>query len=403
MESALQGLKVADFSWAAVGPLITKYLGDHGATVVRVESGTSPDIMRTNAPYRDGVPGINRSAYYAVVNPNKHSIAVDLNHPRGPEVAKKLVAWADVVVENFTAGTMEKWGLGYEELRQVKPDIVMVRSCNQGQTGPHASHPGLGFMLVGLTGFLHFTGWPDGDPTPLPVAYTDLIAPRFAVVALLAALDHRRRTGQGQCIDLAQLEAGLHFISPPLLDYVVNEREGGRKGNTDPCAAPHAAYRCKGEDRWCVIAVSTEEEWAAFCRVLGSPPWSREARFASLETRKENEAELDRLVEGWTANYSPEEVLERMQAAGVAAGVVKNGQDLCEDPQLAHRGYFWDMEHPEMGTTTYMGQPIILSETPARGFMPSPCLGEHTEFICREFLKMPDGEFLELLAEGVFQ
>jgi crotonobetainyl-CoA:carnitine CoA-transferase CaiB-like acyl-CoA transferase len=403
MEKALEGLKVADFSWAAVGPLLTKYLGDHGATVVRVESASNPDIMRTNAPYRDGQPGINRSTYYAIINPNKYSMALDLNHPQGPGVARRLVAWADVVVENFTAGIMEKWGLGYEELVRVKPDIIMVRSCNQGQTGPHARHPGLGFMLVGLTGFLHFTGWPDGDPVPLPVAYTDLITPRFGVVALLAALDHRRRTGQGQCIDLSQLETGLHFLAPPLLDYVVNEREGGRNGNADPDAAPHAAYRCKGDDRWCVIAVCTNEEWDAFCGVLGNPAWTREARFSSLLGRKENEAELNRLIEEWTVHFTPEEVMHRMQAAGVPAGVVQSSKDLRQDPQLAHRGYFWTLEHPETGPTTYLGQPFVLSRTPAEGRMPSPCLGEHTELVCRELLDMHDDEFIRLLGEGVFQ
>jgi crotonobetainyl-CoA:carnitine CoA-transferase CaiB-like acyl-CoA transferase len=403
MDQALQGLKVADFSWAAVGPLITKYLGDHGATVVRVESSTSPDIMRSNAPFKDNQPGINRSAYYAVINPNKHSLALDLNHPEGPGVAKRLVAWADVVVENFTAGTMEKWGLGYNELCKVKPDIIMVRSCNQGQTGPHARHPGLGFMLVGLTGFLSFTGWPDRNPAPLPVAYTDLIAPRFGMAALMAALDHRRRTGQGQCIDISQLETGLHFIAPPLLDYVVNGRQGGSNGNADPYAAPHGAYRCRGDDRWCVIAVFTDEEWGAFCRVLGNPEWTAGARFATLEARKGNESELNVLVEQWTVDHTPEEVMGKMQAAGVPAGVVQSGKAVCEDPQLNHRGYFWSLEHPEIGPTTYLGEPFLLSGTPAQGNMPSPCLGEHTEHVCREFLHIPDDEFIRLLGDGVLQ
>ena len=399
---ALAGLKVADFSWVIAGPTLTKYLGDHGATVVRVESSSRPCLVRTTPPYKNGKPGLNRAGYFACVNPNKYSITIDLNDAKGIEITKRLVGWSDVVVENFTPGQMERWGLGYEDLKKIKSDIIMVRSSNQGQTGPHASFAALGLSLTGLAGFPEITGWPDRSPLPLPMAYSDFVSPRFGVVALLAALDYRRRTGKGQCIDLSQVECGIHFLAPIILDYAANSREPSRLGNACPCAAPHGVYRCKGEDRWCALAVFTDEEWQSFCRVLDNPDWTRDIRFTTMLRRKENEAELNKLIEVWTINYPPEEVMTRMQQAGVAAAVVKNAKDIYEDPQLRHRNFLWQMEHGEIGPFTCFGQPFELSKTPAKLKMPSPLLGEHTEYVCTKLLGMSDQEFIELWQSGAF-
>ena len=228
-EEAFHGLKIADFTWAAAGPLGTKYFADHGALVVRVESSKRPCPVRLSAPYKDGVPGINRSGYYAFYNTNKYSLALDLTSPKAIEVAKRLIAWADVVVESFTPGTMERLGLGYEELRKIKPDIIMLRCCAQGQTGPDARHPSFGFQLVGLSGFTNLTGWPDLSPQQPWGAYTDLIAPRFAASALLAALIYRSKTGRGQCLDLSQFEASLHFLAPVILEYLVGHAIASRQ------------------------------------------------------------------------------------------------------------------------------------------------------------------------------
>jgi len=401
-KEALAGLKVADFGWVIAGPLITKCLGDHGATVVRVEANSRPCLVRTTPPYKDGKAGLNRAGYFAYVNPNKYSITIDLNNAKGIEVAKKLVGWSDVVVENFTPRQMERWGLSYEELKRIKPDIIMVRSSNQGQTGPHASFAALGLSLTGLAGFPEVTGWPDRSPLPLPMAYSDFVSPRFGVAALLAALDYRRRTGKGQCIDLSQVECGIHFLAPMMLDYVANSREPNRLGNSCPYAAPHGVYRCKGEDRWCALAVFTDEEWQAFCRVLGNPGWTRDSRFTTMLSRKENEAKLNKLIEEWTENHAPEEVMVKVQQAGVAAAVVKNAKDVYEDPQLRHRGFLWLMEHGEIGSFTCFGQPFELSKTPAKLKMPSPLLGEHTEYVCTNILQMADQEFIELWQSGAF-
>ena len=400
MELALKGLKVADFTWVWAGPYITKYLADHGATVVRIESAKAPDFLRISAPFKDNKPGINRSGFFPYVNPNKYSMSLDLRHPKGKEVAKRLAVWADVVADNFTAGVMDRLGLGYKELKQLNPDIIMISCANQGATGPHAKHPGFGLQLVALAGITNLTGWPDRTPVQPLAAYADVIAPRFAAAVLLAAIDYRQRTGKGQFIDVSQLEAAIHFIAPLVLDFFANGRENTRNGNFCSCAAPHGVYRCKGDDRWCAIAVYTDEEWKSFCEVVGNPDWTLDKRFASLLDRKKNEAELDKLVEEWTVNYAAEDVMNTMQIRGVAAGVLENAKDILEDPQILDRRHFWQTEHSEIGPVLSFGQPFRLSKTPAQPRLAPPCLGEHTEYVCTQILGMSDSEFTELLNSG---
>lgn len=403
MPKVFAGVKVADFSWVVVGPMSSRYLADYGATVVHVETASHIEILRTTPPYKDGVAGIDRTGYFAQYNVNKYGITLNLNHPKGVEIAKKMIAWADIVTESFTPGMMEKWGLGYEEIKKIKPDIIMLRTCMQGQTGPHSHLPGTGVNLVGITGFAHLCGWPDRDPAQPYGPYTDSVAARFCAIMLIAALDYRRKTGKGQLLDVSQFEGGVNFVAPVMLDYFVNHRVADRVGNKCSCAAPHNAYRCRGEDRWCTIAVFNDDEWQSFCRVIGNPSWTMDTRFTTLADRKEHEAELDCLVEEWTTQHTAEEIMTMMQEEGVAAGVVQTGQDLHEDPQLKHRGHSWIINHREMGLFPCFGQAAKLSKTPAEGWMSSPCLGEHTEYVCREILKLSDEEFVELLIDGVFE
>ncbi len=398
---ALEGIKVADFTWVIVGPLATKNLADYGATVVRIESPKRPDLIRSTLPYKDGKYEVDRAGFFAYSNPNKYSLSLDLSHPKGMEVAKKLILWADVVAENFTPGVMERLGLAYEDIRKIKPDIIMLRTSNQGQTGPLAQHSGLGTHLVALSGLVHLTGWPDRESMPLVPAYTDYITYNFATTAVLAALDYRRRTGKGQLIDVSQLETAIQFLIPSILNQVVNDQEDGRMGNACPYAAPHGAYQCKGDDRWCAIAVFTDQEWQAFCNVLDNPPWTKDPKFTTLIGRKQNEDELNKLVEQWTINFTDEQVMTRMQAAGVNAGVVQSAKNVYEDPQLKHRNFFWELDHKVIGTYSHLGQTSILSKTPAEPQMPAPCLGEHTEYVCTNLLNMSDEEFIELLSAGV--
>lgn len=401
---ALKGLKIADFSWYIAGPSITMWMAHHGAEVIRIESLTRPDACRNIEPFKDSVAGINRSGTFANYNSNKYGLTLNLNHPKGVYVAKKIVAWADVLVENFTPGTMErKWGLGYEGVKKLNPGIIMLSSSPMGQTGPDAQQAGFGLELISRGGFTHFVGWPDEDAVGVAYPYTDTISPPFGVIAILAALDYRQRTSKGQYIDLSQHEIGVQYLTTAVLDYTVNGCEGGRKGNSHPYAALHGAYRCCGDDRWCTIAVFSDDEWQSFCKVIGRPAWTADPKFATLLGRKENEEELNHLVESWTVELPPEEVMNRMQAAGVAAGVVQSGKDLIQDPQLKYRHHFWYPEHPEMGACAIDGPPFRLSGTPAQIDMPAPCLGEHTNYVCTKLLGMSDEEFVELLTEGVFE
>jgi benzylsuccinate CoA-transferase BbsF subunit len=401
-DKALDGVKVVDFGWVLVSPLIVKTLADYGAVAVCVESVKSPSLSRLGTPFKDGKPGVDRAGHFAYCAPNKYSVSLDLRTPGGMEVAKKLVAWADVVSENRRAGIMKEMGLGYTELTKINPGVIMVSSSNQGQTGPYASHPGLGIHLIGLGGFNNLVGWPDQEAITLTVAYTDYLTPPLAVATLVAALDRRRKTGEGQFFDISQLEAGLHFLATPLLNYVVNGSEPKKVGNASECAAPHGVFRCKGDDRWCAIAVSSEKEWAIFCKALGHSEWTCDPQFSTLSKRKENEAELNKKVGECTIHYTAEQMMVLLQEAGIPAGVVQNAQDLYEDPQLSSREFFWVMDHKEMGEFTHLGEPAILSKTPAKPYMPAPCLGEHTEYVCKEFLGMGDEEFVDYMISGAF-
>jgi benzylsuccinate CoA-transferase BbsF subunit len=388
---ALEGIKFVDFTWHLTGPLTTKFFSDCGAEVIRVESRRRPDIQRVNS---------SRGSFNQL-NTSKLGITLNLATAKGLELAKRLIARADVVVDNFAGGAMERMGLGYAELKTIKPDIIMLSSCMQGQTGPHAKHPGSGHKLTALAGFSSITGWPDRLPGNI-LAYTDFLAPRLNVIGILAALDYRRRTGKGQYLDMSQYENSIHFIAPVILDYVVNSRIDERVGNQCPNAAPHNAYRCQGDDRWCAIAAFTDEEWNSLCRVIGNPDWTAEARFATLPGRKQNEAELDRLLNEWTVSRRAEEVMTMMQSAGVPAGVVETGEDLLDrDPQLKHRHTFIELESPEVGKYRTQAGPHFLSSKANFDVRRAPLLGEHNEYVFKDILGLPDEEYDRLVQEQV--
>lgn len=401
-KKALQDIRILDFSWSIVGPLATKYFSDHGATVVKVESKQHIDPGRTYYPMKDNVPGIDRCGWYDMYATGKYSIGLNMSDPRGIELAKKLVAWADVVTDSFSGGVMERWGLGYSDLVKIKPDIVMVSMSLFGQDGPFAKWAGFGLQMQSYAGFTNIVGWPDRPPTGTASPYTDFIAPWYAIVAILGALDYRRRTGKGQYIDLSQYEAAVTFLSPAVLDNVVNDRVVSAMGNRSTCAAPHGVYRCQGDDRWCAIAVFSDKEWEALCRVMGNPEWVKDSRFLTPSARKENEDELDKLIEAWTINQPAEQVMLKLQQARVAAGVIQDGRDLLQDPQLKHRQRYVKLDHPEIGIHSYEALSCRLSKTPAE-IRRSPLFAEHNEYIYTKVLGLSDEEFIELLQAGVLE
>lgn len=400
-EQSLGDLKVVEFSWYAAGPQVTKYLALHGATVVHVESETRVDTMRTTPPFARNQPGINRSAMFATMNPNKLGLSLNLKHPKGLQVATKLAQWSDVVVENYTPGTIASLGLGYDRLSSIKPGLIMLSSSNLGQTGPLATAKGFGVHLAGYSGFTYLNGYPGRSPALMVGLVTDMISARFAICAVLAALEYRNRSGEGQYIDISQMESSVQFLAPLLLDYLRNGAIVERSGNQVPDAVPHNVYPCAGDDRWCAISAYSDEQWDALREAIGAV--IPESEFNSLSKRKEHEGTLDKLVAGWTVSQTREEITDTLQAKGVPASVVKDTKDVFEDPQLGHRGHFVQLEHPEIGVHSYQNVGFRLSGTPAEFCLPGPCLGEHNEYVCTKLLGLSDQEFVELLDSGALR
>lgn len=406
---ALDGVKVVEFAVFAAGPMVGKHLGEQGATVVHVESRSRPDGFRVHyPPYKDNKPGLNRTGSFAIFNDSKYGVTLNLKSPRGVEVAKKLVAWADVLIENFVPGVMERLGLGYDAVRAVNPSVVYLSSCNMGQTGPKASQRGFGSQMTSGSGFTHLAGYPGEDPVLLFGPYIDFVAVGFGLIAVLAALDYRRRIGRGQYIDLAQHETGLQFIQPALLDYEVNQHVMTRNGNRAQTVAPHNAYPCQRDrsrgdaSQWCAIAVYSDAEWCTLCQIANHPDWAKDARFATNESRKKNEEELDRVIAQWTLECDARELMEKLQAAGIEAGVVNDLGDLFSDPQLKHRNIWRRLPHAELEEFDYEAPPYLLSESPAE-LRPSPLLGQHNRYVYGELLGMSEEEIAQLEKEGVIE
>ena len=397
-----EGIKVCDLSWVGVGPLPGRELALHGATVVRVESHRRPDTLRLSLPFKDFEPGINRSAFGCAFNTQKLGISLDYSTPKGQEVARRLIKWADIVTDSMTPGSLAKWGLDYESVVEFKPDIIYCSTCQMGQHGPLSSFGGYGAFGAAYAGYSHILGYPDRTPLPLYNNYNDFVAPWYLTIALIGALLHRRKTGRGMHLDQSQVETGVTMLAPMVLDYVVNGRIAGRMGNQDHQMCPHNAYPCRGYDRWLVIAVRHGEDWRALCRVTGKPGWTRDPRFATSTARKENEEELDRLIGAWTVTCSPEDAMAALQAGGVpAATMLTSGEGIVNDPQARHREAFRWLEHTEIGPMLCTTPSYHLSETPARVSKAGPCLGEDNEYVYREILGYSEDEIADMLAEGV--
>ena len=401
-ESALPfaGIKVVDFAWVGVGPISTKYLADHGATVIRVESETRPDVLRGGVPFKDGVPGINRSQFFGDFNTSKQSISLDLKHPQAIAIARQLVAWADVMVESFAPGAIERIGLAYPRVRELNPEIIMLSTCLMGQTGPARAMAGYGYHTAGIAGFHTLTGWPDRSPSGPWVAYTDTVAPRFVSTILASALDHRRRTGEGCHIDLAQLEAALHFLGPELLDLQVNGHAATRLGNRSAHAAPQGCYPCAGGDQWVAIAVDVDEQWQSLCDVIGRGDLVDDPGLSSTAGRQANHDRIDAAIAAWTRARPPRAAMATLTKAGVAAGVVQRSSDLLTDEQYRHRGFYHHFDHPEMGRIPYAGHQYQIAgyDNGPRG--PAPLLGEHSFQVLSDVLGLSDEAIGEAYASG---
>ena len=327
---------------------------------------------------------------FAFYNDGKKGVTLNLKHPRAVRLALALIAKADVVIESFPAGTLARRGLTQEVMLAARPDLVILSSCNQGQTGPHAQHPGYGSQLTALAGFNELLGERGRTPVILYGPYIDYVAVGYGVIAILAALERRRRTGEGCVVDLSQYEAGLQFMAPALLEHAANGSLPTRDGNRDPVARPHGVYRCAGDDRWVALSVWTEPEWELFRALVGHPEWSRD------------DPALDTCIEQWTSARSREEVVAALRERGLRAAPVTTIAELATDPQLVHREFWRQTTHPVLGTVTAMAPPFILSATPAVLERAGPTLGQDNEEIWRALLGFADSEYRALATEGVF-
>jgi len=398
---AFVGLKVLDLSWVAVGPITAKALADHGATVVHVESSTRVDYLRTLAPFKDGVVGINRSHYFNNQNTSKLGVALNLATEGGRGLARRLADWADVVVENFTPGTMKRLGLDYETLSQGRAGLIMISTCLLGQTGPWASFAGYGPHGAAISGLHHLTGWPGRAPVGPNGPYTDVIAPHYAISALAAAILERRRSGLGQYLDVSQVESAIHFIEPLVLDQTVNGRTAPAAGLDWLYACPHGVYQTAGTERYVAIAVETPEQWRALLSVAPLQAFAG-PRFDALEARMAVRDQIDAALRDWTRAYEHGELERLLIEAGVPAATVQRMTDLQDDPQLRARGYFVTLDHGEAGPMPYDGLVTRFSAKQKMLHKAAPCLGEDTEHVMREILGLSADEIADYAAAGVF-
>jgi len=391
-EEILSGVRVLDFTRVLAGPYATRILADFGAEVIKIQSKKTA-----------GGAESNRTGYFNTFNRNKRSITLDMNYPEAREVALRLAAISDVVMENFSPRVMSNWGLNYEKLTEVRPDLIMVSMSGMGQTGPWRDFVALGPTIQALSGLTYLTSFKEDSPLGLGYSYADTVVGLYAALAVLAALEYRDRIGVGLYVDLSEYEAACTLMGPTFLDILANHKDVLPQGNQSDYmpAAPYGCYGCSGKDRWCVIAVFNEAEWQALCTVMGSPAWSREKRFSTLSQRKIHAGELDELLGQWTGKHRAEELVCLLQEAGVPAGVVQSAEDLAGDPHLKSRDYFVQLEHPMLGKTISDASPIQFSDTTRADWKAAPSLGEDNQYVYMELLGLRESELSSYLERGI--
>ncbi|WP_308115239.1 MULTISPECIES: CoA transferase [unclassified Rhodococcus (in: high G+C Gram-positive bacteria)] len=379
----LDGVKVLDMSWVVAGPLVGRALADAGATVVRVESGTKVETARLMPPFENGIAGHENSALYGNVNAGKLGVSLDLRVPEAREVARSLANWADVVLESYAPGRMKKWGLEYETLRETNPGLIMVSSSINGQDGPYSGLAGYGNVGAALSGFQSVVGWADRLPVGPFGPYTDYLAPRFGLAALLAALLRRQQTGVGTYIDISQVEAGAYLQSPYLAKYFAEGDVVERRGNSDPALSPNGVYPC-ADNRFIAITAGDDDQWRMLATIMNVPDAIDE--FGAAGDRIDRADEVDDLVADWTARHRAQDLEDLLQRVGIAAYVSADSRAFCEDPQLRHRGHLVELNHPLHGRVTVEGPRYQLGDTPLSVDRAAPVCGQDNDYVLRDIL-----------------
>lgn len=388
----LDGVRILDFTWMLAGPYATRLLADFGAEVIKIQSEKTAQGAESNL-----------TAYFNNWNRNKRSITLDLSHPEAKEIILRLVSISDAVVENFSPRVMSNWGLHYEELKKVKPNLIMVSLSAMGQTGPWKDLVAFGQTIQAFSGMTFLSSFSPDSPMGLGYAYADVISGLYAAMTVLAGLKYREETGEGQYIDLSEFEALCTLLGPTFMNPSIHHQEILPKGNRsdDWMAAPYGCYRCSGEDRWCVIAIFDESQWEAFCLVTGNPAWTKEERFSTIAKRKENSVELDELIGQWTIQRRAEEVVSLLQGKGIPSGIVQNAKDLAEDPQLMERQYFILLSHPVLGEIISDAQPIRFKNHSIAHWKAAPLLGQDNQYVFRELLGYSEKELFTYIERGI--
>lgn len=425
----LEGVRVADLTWLLAGAGGPRLLASLGAEILRVEWRERLDFLRYMPPFapmqdeetkksgamelsslsKDSVQSVNRSGYFNDINAGKKGLSLNMGHPKGRELFKRIVAVSDVVVEAFTAETMRKWGLGYEQLKEIKPDIIYIQQPGWGYKGPYVKFASYGPIAQAVSGLTEQSGLPSPyPPAGWGYSYMDWSGAYYCALTMLCAIYYKKRTGKGQYIDCSQVEPGIYMTGTALLDSLINKRPSERTGNRSPNtpAAPHGAYRCAGDDRWIAIAVMNAEEWQAFVQTMGQPAWTQDARFASLAARIINQDELDEFVSKWTKDKDAFALQDQLQQAGVPAGVCQTAQDRLEhDPQLKHLKWLIPLPHSEIGTWPVKDVPFHFTKATVNQGGPTeraaPCYGEDSDYVYGELLQLSQAERDELVKEGV--
>lgn len=398
----LDGIRVADFSWVWAGPFCTMHLAHLGAEVIKIESQAHLDLTRRLPLYPPDVePGVNRCPLFNQWSQGKKSLLLNLTKPEGVALAKELVKQSDIVVENFATGVMDRLGLGYDELKTIKPDLIMASISGYGHTGPQRNYMAYGPAIPPLTGLCSLTGYVGGPPQEVGLSYGDPNSGITAAVAICAALAARYRTGQGQYIDVSLWESVAALVPEGWMEYAMNGTQPPRQGNRDPWMAPHNCFRCAGQDEWVTIACGTDAEWRALCQAIGQPQLAEDTRFRTAPDRKANEDALEQMLSEWTATRAKWEVTRTLQAVGVAAFPSMTSKDLAEDVHLNERGFFARLSHPEIGVRTHTGIPWLLTQAPNGVRQPAPLLGQHTDQVMREVLGYADQKIARLKEEQV--
>jgi benzylsuccinate CoA-transferase BbsF subunit len=402
----LAGIRILDFCQMWAGPHATEWLSVLGAETIKVETNIRIDYMRTvGAPPGKAGTGPNVGSAFASLNWGKKSIAVNMTTPRGQELIKKLIGLCDVVSENFGGGVMERWGLSYEEMKKIKPDIIYYFGSGYGRVGPYKERPAYAEIVDAFTGANYANGFPGGEPNVVGVSpWTDGAQAIHGAVSMMTALYHKRRTGEGQYIDAAMIEGHSNFLGELVMGYIINGTTGERMGNHDPAMAPHNSYPCKttkDEDEWIAIAVANQKEWEALCKVMGDPDWTKKDEFSDELSRWEHQEDLDKYMTEWTRQHGSYELTERLQKAGIAATPSFSTRQLTDDEHINARGFFRDPNHAVIGHKVLASLPIRFSSHKEMNYQTPPLLGEHNDYVFGELLGLSKAEIRKLTEEKV--